>query len=74
MRRRLREDVLKPWQHRSWISIRDPDFRAKARRVQYVVSSDEKTSVQARCRRAPDVFLELVVHGVQGVVRYRMGW
>ncbi|GGV00744.1 IS630 family transposase [Streptomyces albospinus] len=69
VRRWLREDVLKPWQYRSWIFIRDPDFRAKARRVlapyartlegvplgpdEYVVSSDEKTSVQARCRCHP---------------------
>jgi hypothetical protein len=61
--------VLKPWQYRSWIFIRDPDFRAKARRVldlyartfegvplgpnEYVISSDEKTSVQARCRCHP---------------------
>jgi transposase len=29
----LAEDALKPWQHRSWIFIRDPDFRAKASRV-----------------------------------------
>ncbi|MFJ1596888.1 transposase [Streptomyces sp. NPDC088261] len=69
VRRRLREDALKPWQYRSWISIRDPDFRAKAQRVldlyartydgeplgadEHVVSSDEKTSVQARCRCHP---------------------
>ncbi|WP_225900082.1 IS630 family transposase [Streptomyces sp. RLB3-17] len=69
VRRWLREDALKPWQHRSWIFIRDPDFRAKAQRVldlytrafdgvplgedEYVVSSDEKTSVQARCRCHP---------------------
>lgn len=66
VRRWLREDALKPWQYRSWIFIRDPDFRAKAQRVldlyartfegvplgedEYVVSSDEKTSIQARCR------------------------
>ncbi|MCX4685072.1 hypothetical protein [Kitasatospora purpeofusca] len=59
MRRWLREDALKPWQYRSWIFIRDPDFRAKAQRVldlyartfegvplgedEYVLSSDEKT-------------------------------
>ncbi|MFD1656824.1 IS630 family transposase [Streptomyces caeni] len=65
----LREDALKPWQYRSWIFIRDPDFRVKAQRVldlyartfegvplgedEYVVSSDEKTSVQARCRCHP---------------------
>ncbi|WP_406016771.1 IS630 family transposase [Streptomyces sp. NBC_00984] len=69
VRRWLREDALKPWQYRSWIFIRDPDFRAKAQRVldlyartfegfplgedQYVVSSDEKTSIQARCRCHP---------------------
>jgi transposase len=29
----LAEDALKPWQHRSWIFIRDPDFCAKASRV-----------------------------------------
>lgn len=69
VRRWLREDALKPWQYRSWIFIRDPNFRAKAQRVldlyartfedvplgedEYVVSSDEKTSVQARCRCHP---------------------
>jgi transposase len=26
----LAEDAIKPWQHRSWIFIRDPDFRTKA--------------------------------------------
>ncbi|MET8629909.1 helix-turn-helix domain-containing protein [Kitasatospora sp. NPDC004669] len=30
VRRWLREDVLKPWQYRSWIFNRGPDFRAKA--------------------------------------------
>jgi len=65
----LAEDALKPWQHRSWIFIRDPDFRAKAARVldlyarswdgrplgpdEYVISADEKTSIQARCRCHP---------------------
>ncbi|GAA3812357.1 hypothetical protein ACFQ0G_11255 [Streptomyces chiangmaiensis] len=69
VRRWLREDALKPWQYRSWIYIRDPDFRAKAQRAldlyartfdgvalgpdEYVLSSDEKTSVQARCRCHP---------------------
>ncbi|MFF1916837.1 IS630 family transposase [Streptomyces sp. NPDC058239] len=69
VRRWLRQDALKPWQYRSWIFIRDPDFRAKAQRVldlyartfegeplgtdEYVVSSDEKTSIQARCRCHP---------------------
>ena len=26
----LDHDALKPWQHRSWIFVRDPDFEAKA--------------------------------------------
>ena len=69
VRRWLHQDALKPWQYRSWIFIRDPGFRTKAQRVldlyartfdgvalgadEYVVSSDEKTSVQARCRCHP---------------------
>ncbi|MGR8010658.1 IS630 family transposase [Streptomyces hypolithicus] len=69
VRRWLTQDALKPWQYRSWIFIRDPDFRAKAARVldlyagtwqgtaldedEYVISSDEKTSIQARCRCHP---------------------
>jgi transposase len=66
VRRWLSEDALKPWQHRSWLFITDPDFAAKAQRVldlyarvwdgkplgpnDYVISADEKTSIQARCR------------------------
>jgi transposase len=69
VRRWLADDVLKPWQYRSWIFIRDPDFRTKAGRVmdlyartfdgvplgedEYVISADEKTSIQARCRCHP---------------------
>jgi transposase len=69
VRRWLAADALKPWQHRSWISIRDPDFEAKAARVldlyagrwegrrlgpnDFVICADEKTSVQARCRCHP---------------------
>ncbi|WP_234384626.1 IS630 family transposase [Streptomyces sp. MMG1121] len=69
VRRWLREDALKPWQYRSWIFIRDPDFRTKAQRVldlyarpyegvplgedEYVISGDEKASIQARCRCRP---------------------
>jgi transposase len=65
----LAEDAIKPWQHRSWIFIRDPDFQAKASRVldlyarrfqgrplgpdEYVICADEKTSIQARCRCHP---------------------
>jgi transposase len=69
VRRILAADAIKPWQHQSWIFIRDPDFAAKATRVlnlyarvydgiplgsdEYVISSDEKTSIQARCRCHP---------------------
>jgi len=66
VRRWLCQDAIRPWQHRSWIFPRDPDFAAKAARVldlyarvfrgealaagEYVISADEKTSIQARCR------------------------
>lgn len=69
VRRILAADSIKPWQYRSWLFIRDPDFAAKATRVldlyarvfdgsppgddEYVISSDEKTSIQARCRCHP---------------------
>jgi hypothetical protein len=71
VRRWLTEDPLKPWQHRSWIFPRDPDFAAKAARVLdlyartwqgeplgergFVVCADEKTSIQARCRCHPSL-------------------
>ena len=67
----LDEDAIRPWQHRSWIFPRDPDFRAKAEPVldlyqglwnhqrlgadDYIVSADEKTSIQARLRLHPTV-------------------
>jgi transposase len=69
IRRILARDALKPWQHRSWIFIRDPAFRDRAQPVldlyarthhavalgqdEYVISADEKTSIQARCRCHP---------------------
>jgi hypothetical protein len=65
----LTEDAIAPWRQRSWIFPRDPDFEAKAGRVldlyagrfegrrlrrrEYVLSADEKTSIQARCRCHP---------------------
>jgi transposase len=71
VRRWLHQDALKPWQHQSWIFITDPDFQVKAERVldlyartwqgralgedEYVISADEKTSIQARCRCHPTV-------------------
>jgi hypothetical protein len=65
----LDEDAIRPWQHRSWIFPRDPDFQIKAERVldlyqgfwagqplgpdDHVISADEKTSIQARIRLHP---------------------
>jgi hypothetical protein len=62
----LSDDAIRPWRHRSWIFPRDPDFEVKAARVldlyarewegkrlgrnDYVISADEKTSIQARLR------------------------
>jgi transposase len=59
VRRWLREDAIKLWQHRSWIFPRDPDLAVKAARVldlyqrlwcgvalgdnEYVISADEKS-------------------------------
>jgi len=63
----LHEDAIKPWQHRCWIFPRDPDFASKAGKIldlyhrvwnkkplkedEFVLSADEKTSIQARARR-----------------------
>jgi GNAT superfamily N-acetyltransferase len=65
----LDRDAIRPWTYRSWIFPRDPNFEAKAgvvldlyaRRFEgkplggndFVVSADEKTSIQARCRCHP---------------------
>jgi DDE superfamily endonuclease len=67
IRRWLHDDALKPWQTRSWIYRRDPEFQAKAARVldlyarvfegrrlrpnEYVVCADEKSQLQALGRR-----------------------
>jgi hypothetical protein len=63
----LHEDAIRPWYHRSWVFPRDPDFAAKPGRVldlyarqwqgqalkpdEFVISADEKTSIQARRRK-----------------------
>jgi hypothetical protein len=65
----LSADALRPWRHRSWIFPRDPDFAAKAGRIldlygrvwqghplnsrDFVISADEKSSIQARRRKQP---------------------
>ena len=62
----LNEDAIRPWQHRAWLFPRDPEFFPKASRIldlyervwdgkrlkpdEFVLSADEKTSIQARCR------------------------
>jgi hypothetical protein len=63
----LSEDAIRPWYHRSWIFPRDPQFAEKAGRIldlyeglweekplneaDCVLSTDEKTSIQARRRK-----------------------
>jgi len=63
----LHSDAIRPWQYRSWIFPRGPNFEEKAARVldlyegfrngkplgqaDYVLSADEKTSIQARIRK-----------------------
>jgi DDE superfamily endonuclease len=63
----LSADALQPWRHRSWIFPRDAQFAEKAGRVldlygrtwdgaalgpdEFVVSADEKPSIQARRRK-----------------------
>jgi hypothetical protein len=65
----LHDAAIRPWQVRSWIFRRDPDFLAKAARVldlyarrfegrrlrpdEYVISADEKSQLQALGRRHP---------------------
>jgi hypothetical protein len=65
----LSSDALRPWQHRSWVFPRDPNFAAKAGPVldlyhrvwegaplgadDFVISADEKTSIQPRRRKQP---------------------
>ena len=65
----LAEDAIRPWNYRSWIFPRDPDFRAKAAGVldlyagrfegkllhpgEFVLCADEKPSIQARSRLHP---------------------
>jgi len=62
----LDTDAIKPWRYKYWIFPRDPKFSEKAGRVldlyagswegsplgrrDYILSSDEKTSIQARVR------------------------
>jgi hypothetical protein len=65
----LHEDAIRPWFQRCWIFPRDPNFATKAGRLldlyarvwdgqplredEFVISADEKTSIQARARIHP---------------------
>ncbi len=65
----LDADTIRPWRYKYWIFPRDPDFIEKAERVlelyegfwegqplgskDYILSADEKTSIQARIRCHP---------------------
>jgi hypothetical protein len=67
----LDEDAIKPWQYEHWLFPRAPDFFARASVVldlyqgywqderldpfDRVISSDEKTSIQARVREDPSL-------------------
>jgi hypothetical protein len=67
----LDNDAIKPWQFKYWIFPRDPAFAEKARRIldlyagywhgqplgpkDYILSADEKTSIQARIRCHPSL-------------------
>jgi hypothetical protein len=67
----LHSDAIKPWQYDYWIFPRDPHFADKAGRVldlyvgwwdgktltdrDFIISSDEKTSIQARVRCHPEL-------------------
>ena len=65
----LHEDAIRPWQHRTWLFPRDPEFAPKAGRIldlyarqwegrplhaeEFGICADEKTSIQARLRTHP---------------------
>jgi len=67
----LAADAIKPWRYKYWIFPRDPHFAEKAGRVldlyagswqghalgpkDYIISADEKTSIQARLRCHPSL-------------------
>ncbi len=67
----LHHDAIRPWFHRSWIFPHDPAFASKASTAldlyarvfegkplgndEFVICADEKTSIQARCRRHPSL-------------------
>jgi hypothetical protein len=95
--RLLKQDSLRPWRYRSWISPRDPHFLERAGPVldlyacqwqgrplwedEYVLSADEKTSIQVRRRLHPTLPIGphqamRVEHEYEraGVLQYLAAW
>jgi hypothetical protein len=95
--RLLAEDSIKPWRYEYWIFPRDPCFAEKAGRVldlyegywqgqrlglrDYIISADEKTSIQARLRSQPSLppgpdRCRRVEHEYErgGALQYLAGW
>ena len=93
----LAHDALRPWRYRSWISPRDPHFLERAGPVldlyachwqgqplwadEYVLSADEKTSIQVRRRLHPTLPIGphqsmRVEHEYEraGVLQYLAAW
>src|SRR5512135_3154588 len=51
VRRILADDAIKPWRHRSWIPMRDPNFAVKAKRVLDLLRPDVgRTAARRRVR------------------------
>ena len=92
----LSSDAIKPWHYRSWIFPRDPHFLQKAEKVldlyhrlwknkplgpdEFVICADEKTSIQARRRKAAQASLQSGVRRVEheyercGSLTYLAAW
>jgi hypothetical protein len=93
----LDADAIKPWRYRYWIFPRDERFSEKAARIldlyagiwegnplgnnDFVISSDEKTSIQARIRRhesvAPEAGRPLRIEAEYkrgGALQYLAAW
>jgi transposase len=93
----LIRDALRPWRHQCWIFPRDPNFLELAGPVldlyacrwqgqplwadEFVLSADEKTSIQARRRRHPTLppgpgYAARIEHEYQrqGAVQYLAAW
>jgi hypothetical protein len=93
----LAADAIKPWRYKYWIFPRDPHFAEKAGQVldlyagywqgqalgpkDYIISADEKTSIQARLRCHPSLppapgRVRRVEHEYErgGAVQYLAAW